>query len=114
MEDVEKAGISYNVSRDRFETNQSYYRRQWFIASLKPKTEKEFKQYETYSRVFVNILLLKCRYDPKLEKKVMALADSVNNNKKKVKKSTIVRKAKAESKAKTGSKAKAEPEVVVV
>ena len=90
MEEIEKGGLSFTIPRDQNEPNSSYYRRRMFIANLQPKTEKTFREYETYSRVFSNILSLNCRYPEPLEKKVMDLAEK--GSKKKVPKSKIIRK----------------------
>jgi hypothetical protein len=92
MEIVEKAGLSFTVPRDLNETNNNYYRRRMFIANLQPKTENEFKTYETYSRVFANMLTLNCRYSDSLEKKVQKLAEKAT--KKKINKNKIKNKNK--------------------
>lgn len=96
MEVIEKAGLSFTVPRDPNEPNSSYYRRRMFIANLQPKTEKTFREYETYSRVFANILSLKCRYPAPLEKKVQELAEK--GSKKTVSKSKVKRKVKNSNK----------------
>ena len=92
MEEIEKAGLSFTIPRDQNEPNSSYYRRRMFIANLQPKTEKTFREYETFSRVFANMLTINCRYPPSLEKKVKELADK--GSKKTVPKSKIVKKTK--------------------
>lgn len=92
MEVVEKAGLSFTVPRDPNEPNTCYYRRRMFIANLQPKTEKAFREYETYSRVFANMISLKCRYPASLEKKVKELAEK--GSKRTVPKSKVKRKVK--------------------
>lgn len=96
---VEKAGLSFTISKDPYETSESYNRRKWFIANLKPTSEELFKEYETYSRVFNNMLFLNCRYDPSLEKKVKELADHIKSGggvlPKKNKKMKIIRKKRS-------------------
>jgi hypothetical protein len=68
-----------------------------FIANLQPKTEKSFQEYETLSRVFSNMLSLKCRYPEPLEKKVKELAEK--GSKKSVPKNKIKRKVKNNNKS---------------
>jgi hypothetical protein len=46
-----------------------YYNvRNLFIQLLKPKKLKEYKLYEAYSHIFINIIFLKCIYEEKTEK----------------------------------------------
>ena len=95
---VEKAGLSYTVSKDPYETSESYNRRKWFIANLKPTSEELFKEYETYSRVFNNMLSLNCRYEHPLEKKVKELADHIKSGGGAIVKKKIIKKKKNKSK----------------
>jgi hypothetical protein len=45
--------------------------RKLFLDSHKPKNEKEFKLYEMYSDILINMIYLKCRYEKKTEKMIL-------------------------------------------
>jgi hypothetical protein len=49
--------------------------RKLFIELLKPKNNKEYKLYESYSHMFINIIFLKCRYQKKSEKFIKSFLD---------------------------------------
>ena len=57
-----------NIKKNENEINLYYNIRKLFIELLKPKNNKEYKLYEAYSNIFINILFLKCRYNEKTEK----------------------------------------------
>ena len=60
--------FNYNIIKKENEPQLYYNIRESFINLLKPKNNKEFKLYEMYSNIFINIFFLKCRYEPNTEK----------------------------------------------
>jgi len=57
----------YIIKQYENETDLYFNIRKIFIDLLKPKNNKEFKLYEAYSHMFINIIFLKCRYSEKSE-----------------------------------------------
>jgi hypothetical protein len=74
-----KNTFSYNLDKKENEVSYVYDIRKVFIETLKPKNEKEFKLFEMYSNILINMIFLKCRYKTKTEKKIK---DYIKNYKK--------------------------------
>ena len=53
--------------------------RNLFIDLLKPKNNKEFKLYEAYSHMFINIIFLKCKYNEQSEKFIKNFLNKYKN-----------------------------------
>lgn len=68
---------TYDLEKNENEINLYFTIRKIFIQTLKPKNLKEFKLYEMYSNILINILFLKCHYQTKTEKKIK---DFINKN----------------------------------
>jgi hypothetical protein len=58
----------YNIKKHENEIDLYFNVRKIFVQLLNPKNDKQYKLYEAYSNMFINILFLKCRYDTKNEK----------------------------------------------
>jgi hypothetical protein len=56
-----------HIERCENEVNLYFNIRKLFIELLQPKNNKEYKLYEAYSHIFINIVFLKCRYNKKTE-----------------------------------------------
>jgi hypothetical protein len=59
---------NYNIKKHENEIDLYFNVRKIFVQLLKPKNDKQYKLYEAYSNMFINILFLKCRYNEKNEK----------------------------------------------
>ena len=59
---------NYNIKKHENEIDLYFNVRKIFVQLLKPKHDKQYKLYEAYSNMFINILFLKCRYNEKNEK----------------------------------------------
>lgn len=59
---------NFLYKRNENEINLYYNIRKIFIQSFQPKNKKEFRKYEMYSNIFINMLFLKCRYQTSTEK----------------------------------------------
>jgi hypothetical protein len=57
----------FNTKKGYNEIDLFYNIRKRFIDLCKPKNSKEFKLYEMYSNILINIVFLKCSYQPKTE-----------------------------------------------
>jgi predicted GIY-YIG superfamily endonuclease len=60
--------FQYTLEKKENEINKYFLLRESFIKLLKPKNNKEFKLYEAYSNIFINMFFFKCRYTIKTEK----------------------------------------------
>jgi hypothetical protein len=70
--------FNYKINKKENEIDYYYNIRKIFIENLKPKNNKEFKLYEMYSNIFINILFLKCRYLQDTEKNIKKLIKKIN------------------------------------
>lgn len=59
-----------NIKKGKDEINLYYNLRKEFIILSHPKSDKEFKLYEMYSHILIDIIFLKCRYEKKTEKHI--------------------------------------------
>lgn len=57
----------YTLKKYENEIDLYFNIRKLFVDLLKPKNNKEYKLYESYSHMFINIVFLKCRYEGKSE-----------------------------------------------
>ena len=64
--------------RKDWETNESYNRRVWFVKAYSKIDKKDLKEAVRLANIWVNILLLHCRYPDKLEQKIYAIVKSGN------------------------------------
>ena len=60
--------FQYILKKNENEIHKYFLIRDSFIKLLNPKNKKQFKLYEAYSNIFINIFFLKCRYSIKTEK----------------------------------------------
>ena len=65
------------------ETDYYYRLREKFIKLNKPKGKKELDKLIMFSKIFVNVALLGCRYETKIEKKLNEYSSKIRNNIKK-------------------------------
>jgi hypothetical protein len=75
-----KKKFSYNIIKDDDEIYLYYNIRKIFINNLNPKNKKEFKLFEMYSHILINILFLKCRYSKNTEEKIKYFIKDYKNN----------------------------------
>jgi hypothetical protein len=77
---VKKNIINYELKKHYYESEFIYQIRKRFIDFYKPKNEKDFKLYEMYSNILINMVFLKCKYIPKTEKKIKDYINKEKNN----------------------------------
>lgn len=65
-----KNSICYDIKKDLSEFDDIFYERAYFIIQLEPKSDKELKEYEKYSRIMINIKYNKCEYSQEIMKKL--------------------------------------------
>ena len=63
-------GINYFVERLENENDKSYNLRKWIISKNEPKTEKEFKNICKLAKLYVNMVLLGCKYSVSIEESI--------------------------------------------
>jgi len=64
-----------DIKRNIDEINDSYNRRKWFIKEMKPKTQKEIENAINLSNIWVNTILLGCKYPPKTMNEIKLILD---------------------------------------
>lgn len=75
---IEHEDMCYTIERrDEFEHNNHFYKRIEFIKAMKPKTQKEYNEVIRLSKIYQNMITLKCRYPPELEKKIYSLVSKI-------------------------------------
>jgi hypothetical protein len=70
----------YTIKKYENEIDLYFNIRKLFIELLNPKNNKEYKLYESYSHMFINIVFLKCRYEEKSEKFIKIFLDKYKKN----------------------------------
>jgi hypothetical protein len=65
----------YTIKKSENEIDLYFNIRKLFIELLKPKNNKQYKLYESYSHMFINIIFLKCRYRKKSEEFIKKFLD---------------------------------------
>ena len=77
---VEINGMSYNLEKNRYESDDIFYNRIWFIVSQKPQNSSELKKAIHNSILWSNIKYLNCFYSKdinnyikNLEKKIYSI-----------------------------------------
>ena len=68
-----------NIPRNLYETNNSYMRRVWFVNQYSPKTNHELIKAITLSNIWINMLILKCKYDKKIELEIIKIFTNIKN-----------------------------------
>jgi hypothetical protein len=63
-------GNNYFIRREKFETNEEYNDRSWFIVKNQPKTEEELTLITRYSFFWLNNKYLYTKYSPEIMKKL--------------------------------------------
>jgi len=80
---INKSGKFYYIKRNMIETNKQLINRAWYIVNglhledNARKTEKEMKEMEKMSRIWMNGNVLQCRYSPEMENKVKDIEDKI-------------------------------------
>ena len=64
---MKEKNFKYYIKKGENEINLYYNLRKEFIILSNPKSDKEFKLYEMYSHILIDIVFLKCRYQKKTE-----------------------------------------------
>ena len=70
----------YTLKKYENEIDLYFNIRKLFVELLEPKNTKEYKLYESYSHMFINIIFLKCRYEEKSEKIIKKFLDKYKKN----------------------------------
>jgi len=72
------------MSKSRFETEESYLKRKWFISNyskyqskISPNKINE-KEAERLSKIWVNMIILHCRFPPSIEKQIYTFIQTIN------------------------------------
>ena len=58
------------IKQNKLETEYNYSLRKLFIAFYDPKTDKELNESEMYSNIWINIIVLGCKYNIEIEKRM--------------------------------------------
>jgi len=80
---INKSGKFYYIKRNTIETDKQLIDRSWYIVnglhleSNEKKTEKEMKNMEKISRMWMNQNVLECRYSPAMESKIKDIEDKI-------------------------------------
>ena len=77
---IKKNTIGYELKKYDYESDFIYQIRKRFIDFYKPKNEKDFKLYEMYSNILINMVFLKCKYSSKTENKIKNYVNKEKNN----------------------------------
>lgn len=77
--EIEYNGISYSFKNITQESDEIFYNRIWFIIKNEPKNIKELDILEKYSKIWINIKYLKCKYNKELTLKINKLAEKFYN-----------------------------------
>jgi len=75
---LEKNGISYNIKKIKFESDDIFYERMWFIVNLEPTNKIELDEAIHNSILWSNIKFLKCDYGNKINNKIKSIEKSIN------------------------------------
>lgn len=59
-------GYVYYIERGNNEIDEHFFARSNFIVSQKPKTEAEYEHAVKYSKIYINIKFLKCKYNQEI------------------------------------------------
>jgi hypothetical protein len=67
MESINHHTITYNgkcyiIERHHGESLEQLYKRSSFIAKQSPKTSEEFEQVVQFSKIWINVIQLNCKY----------------------------------------------------
>ena len=65
--DITYNGKNYFIQRNEEESDHSLYHRMLFIAKQNPGSEAELKKEAKFSNIYVNKILLGCKYSSKIE-----------------------------------------------
>jgi hypothetical protein len=63
-------GKNYFIRREKFETNEEYNDRSWFIVKNQPNTEEELTLITRYSFFWLNNKYLFTKYSPEIMEKL--------------------------------------------
>jgi hypothetical protein len=66
-------GKNYFIRREKFETNEEYHDRSWFIIKNQPKTEEELIEFTRYSFFWLNNKYLNSEYSKEIMDKLKEL-----------------------------------------
>ena len=69
------------MSKSIFETEESYLKRKWFIGNyLKYQNNNKSSENdaERLSKIWVNMIMLHCRYPPSIEKQIYTFIQTIN------------------------------------
>jgi len=67
---IHNNGIIYGISRELYESDESFYRRAWFIVNKKPDSNESFNKIEKLSFIWRNYNILGVSYDPEIIKQI--------------------------------------------
>ena len=70
---IEYNGITYNIPREQYESNEIYHQRAWFIVKCFPKNKQELDEITHLSVLWKNIKFLDCKYNDNIHKKIKDL-----------------------------------------
>jgi ribosomal protein S6 len=68
--------LKFNID----ETIENYYKRWWFISNISPKNISEFNEAVRLSNIWINMIVLKCKYNQNLEHLIFNIINSFKNN----------------------------------
>lgn len=80
MSSIKKSGFVYLPKKNEDETNEIFEKRKKFIAEMKPKNQEEYYRASVFSRIIINILVLKCIYNNDVMEHVEKIIKKLSNN----------------------------------
>lgn len=78
MKVFKKDGYSVIVSKDPYETEESFNDRGFFIVSQKPKNKEDLDEVTVFSRIYVNCQNIECEYDTDVKDKLNQMIKKLN------------------------------------
>jgi hypothetical protein len=67
---IHSRGIIYSISRELYESDESFYQRSWFIVNKKPDSNESFKKIEKLSFIWRNHTIFGMSYSPSIIKQI--------------------------------------------
>ena len=74
---LQKNGISYDLSKQEFESDSVFYQRMWFIVNQEPKNEIELETAIHLSILWANMKYLNCYYGKSIKDKIRQLEKKI-------------------------------------
>lgn len=77
---IEKNGISYNIKKIKYESDDVFYKRMWFVVKQLPMNRIELEEAIHNSILWSNIKFLNCDYGNKINSKIRSIEESIDSS----------------------------------